>query len=374
MLPPNKFIIRGLNLDIDNATEELCKKYSESSATTRSILYLLLIVSVISVISVYNSNSRYNWSQDRIDSYSRDIQNYKDTLSKRAIRKSDSVKVASYLADAQKKKELLIANDITNYNVVRFNLIGIVFDINNLASIGGFSLIILLVVLRFTLTREKDNLKIAFNSISERYPDYADLTLFSKDFKSIYDKTYNVNNSTDDVVNGQSELILADINFIRRRYHYNFLSMNEIFHLPYLDLGENKLHDTFIGKIINKYLFYFIPVVYAYILFNDFATLEVAWDLNPIHTVIVELLCVASFAYIYNLSRSCVLQKIRMTKIFSDFKDSQYTYTNSTYKFNKQSVIKKVGIPLLLILLIWLSSMMFNYFFEHISELTLFKR
>src|ERR1700743_953489 len=67
--PPNNFEVKGLDLNIDLNTQKLCETYNQSSGATRSVLYLLLVISIISLIAVCNNNWKYNWTRERINAY-----------------------------------------------------------------------------------------------------------------------------------------------------------------------------------------------------------------------------------------------------------------------------------------------------------------
>ncbi len=159
-------------------------------------------------------------------------------------------------------------------------VLGNMFDVNNLGLISGMSFIILLIVLRLTLRREKNNLKIALKSISERYTDnmiggdyenFMPFILYSKDGMEM------MNNEA-----------ARKINYTRRKHHYNFLSMNEVFNLPSLDVADNELQNTTLGRIISRHLFYFPYLIYLVIYINDLLTwkrdLIILFGIQYLHT------------------------------------------------------------------------------------------
>ncbi|MEJ7677376.1 MAG: hypothetical protein WKG06_05780 [Segetibacter sp.] len=114
------------------------------------------------------------------------------------------------------------------------------FDINDLGIFAGFSFIVLLLILNFILNRKVSNLKIALNSITKRYSDDADEKCF------------------EDFLNLQTDKIKAlhAINLTRRKYHYNFLSMNEIFNVPNKFSNEGATIDKIIEIFRKKFFIY----------------------------------------------------------------------------------------------------------------------
>jgi len=224
-LPPNGTEINGLELNIDQNTHKLCESYSQSSGSTRSVLYLLLIVSVIALIAVFNNNWKYNWTRERIDGcinaiIKNDILLKKDSSALKTDKKlkipaADILSINVRNENLKKKEEALIRSDVDDNYTIKVSFIGVAIDINDLASISGVTFILLFFVLRFTVAREKNNLKIALNSITERYPKYSEYF----NFQEMVKKQYKEDTVRDDEA---WEKLVSDLNFIRRRYHYNF--------------------------------------------------------------------------------------------------------------------------------------------------------
>lgn len=399
---PNGYVIKGVDLQIDQHTQVLCETYNRSSGTTRSVLYVLLLVNVITLIAVFNSNWRFNWTNDRLKIYDDSI-NFKqrklysenyffkkaakiDSLKKDSLKfykgkalDSAKSKAAEYskrdseqyfkvngikqqIDFAKRQRDALEKSAIDNYYMIKVNFIGIAFDINDLGSISGIALILLLIVLRFTITREKNNVKIAFNSITERYPQGADKKYFNEYFDSIF-KSPSASGKAGEKetdVPDEWESKLADINYVRRRYHYNFLSMNEVFNLPKLSVSRNITQTKPMGKIINEYLFYFPLVIYSYALLNDMTTLTLADNLSDHHTIVIESASCICFIFVANLCKACVDQKTAVMNLFKNFYDKNYVYDHGTYDGRPYRLIVKLIIPLLLLLALFGFSMLLN--------------
>lgn len=379
---PNNSMIRGIDLAIDEKTQVLCQTYNNSSGATRSVLYVLMLVNIISLIAVFNSSCLFNWNDDRLTKCTKLLQDKKVLLKRLENKlKEDSIheiqkvniiqsnpkfcfskiklndlqlqtiKLKDEIESIQSKRNELQKASIDNFYIVKVNFIGIAFDINQLELISGLAMIILLTVLRFTVAREKNNLRIAFNSISERYQDDSDENKFKNDYEIyLLNKTnsYLESKKEDNIeqTNATWTKILVDINFVRRRYHYNFLSMNEVFNLPKISISRNNTQSTFIGKLINEYLFYFPTLIYSYILFNDFCTLDVAIKLNFWHTITSMFFSALYFILVANLCYKCVSQKLAIIGLFKNFYENKYTYLHKNYERKELSIIFKVFIPL----------------------------
>jgi hypothetical protein len=376
---PGGFYVRGIDLKIDDHTQILCQSYSSSSGATRSVLYILLLINIISLIAVFNSNWKYNWTNDRIARCTRDLKDANNRLpvaiakltsdstaaSERHKRgkldfkawnpiyandRTDVYILKDKIEELRKKREDLEKATIENFYMIKVNFIGVAFDINDLAPITGLSMIVLLVVLRFTETREKNNLRLAFNSISERYADDSDKDSFIQYEELIIDATAAKDPAKPKPAKGAVwPVILKDINFVRRRYHYNFLSMNEVFNLPKISISQNVTQTKFIGILINKYMFYFPMVIYSLILFNDFTTVEAASKLEMDHTWISVISSCICFIYISNLCNTCAGQKLNVIELFKNFYEKNYTYDHGNYEPDEHRLEVRIFVPVVLL-------------------------
>lgn len=434
--PPYKNLIQGLDLALDPHTQKICETYNQSSGASRSILYVLLIVSVVSLTAVFNSNPIYNWPNERIYTYKKDIIQqdsiiesrrrkisiykylsakgftnnpavqpkleqaksvlldssslYKELIAKNpdmrkvsfkdSIAKYDRLLKMDKLDSAELKNEVdaIIKSNVDN-DSVKVAIIGIQIDLNDLASISGIAFIILLYLLRFTLMREKSNIKLAFNSITERYPNDANFEFFKKQVKDqetaigsdepivepileapwFEPKSFKAALKAP-VVTRTIETwrwLIADINFTRRRSHYNFLSMNEIFNMPFLDTSDNRLQETKTGKVVNNYLFYFFFLIYSYILFNDFCSYDKGMHISNFHTFVIMALSISCYFIIYSLCDICANQKNTTGRLFSDFYYGQYLFNyQEDYSVKPSNWVIRFVFPILFLIgLDWLS-------------------
>ena len=313
--------ITGIGLEIDVNTQNLCEAYNKSSGVSRSVLYVLLAVSVVSIIAVFNSNWRFNWADERVHQQDTTIDRWRSDSLKN-IAKLGRVLYNDSLARINEQEKQLKATDVSNFYDIKASIAGVTIDVNDLVSVFGMTLILLLVVLKFLLIREKSNLQIAFNSISERYTARADYNKQVAIWKAqLPEKEKEDTENWDDLI--------SDINFVRRRYHYNFLSMNEVFNMPALDGCDFERKRSWFSDFVNRNLFYFFLFIYSYTIFNDFCSVSAGWNINPSHTVVIEFIGFVSYIIVFNICRSCVDIKLEVINLFENFRTSEYRYKES---------------------------------------------
>jgi hypothetical protein len=303
----NKPDIKGLNLDIDPAIQKICEVSNDTSSSTRGVLYILVIVCILSLISFVNTRPA-NWSAIRLEKV-------QDSMLKvKAGKCTDCIDSSCTLEHLRQKENALIRNGIENYQTVRVPILGNTFDINDLNIIAGITFLILLFILRFTIMREINNLKIALQAITERYANGSNKSTFQDYIDSEMKKT---DVSGDD--------ILSEINFIRRKHHYNFLSMNEIFTLPPLEVDDKNERNTFFGWVVNK--IYWLPaIVYLLILLNDLFTIKIGLKLHLLNTIVGLLISIVCIVFIASLCRKCSRQKRVINSLYNDFKVNNYIF------------------------------------------------
>lgn len=318
---PN-YDIKGLDLKIDNSIHEICKTSNETAGSTRSVLYILLLINILAIIAVLNSyESKYasNWTKIRIDNNVQAISDIFENLQDTSPNKSfyDSIIPYFNLEINKKRLENNLKNEMENVHLVHIPVLGNQFDINDLGLIGGISIIILMIITRFTLTREANNLKIALKAISDRYFDDANEEEFFTYLQSeekIRKDSFN-----------KKEAMEA-INYTRRQHHYNFLSMNEIFNSPPLEIISQKSEFKTIEKIIMK-MFWFPFFVYTLICINDFSTISGGLKLSYFNTIMLIVFEIIFLFIIFICSKQCTSLKKNILDLFTNFKDNSYKYT-----------------------------------------------
>src|SRR3569833_2024690 len=84
--------IKGIDLKIDPSVQKICEAYNSSSGSTRSVLYILMLINVLSFVAVLNTH-RGNWLSSRINSKQDSISKYeKAQIRLISAHKRDSIK------------------------------------------------------------------------------------------------------------------------------------------------------------------------------------------------------------------------------------------------------------------------------------------
>lgn len=329
--------IKGLDLLIDSSIQDICNTSNATSSNTRSVMYTIMIVIILGWVGFFNTH-KFNWTKQRIESSEKEIielEKIKNAYKKHLVGKNDSRHVffanndsiiyskdsiqqfyedsisnAIKLEFEKKKHDKLVENKIFNIQTMNIPLFGYSFDVNNLGTIIGIAFIFLLGILRFSIKREISNLIIAMNAITDRYSYYSNATDFSHFLNSL-DKE-------------EEKGALTSINYIRRKYHYNHLSMNEIFNLPPLKIAGVELENSKNEERLAQWIFWFPALSYFLVLLNDATTIVEGIKVNPVHTIVTFTVTLICFILIYALCKICYLQKKRLMSIFTEFKENNY--------------------------------------------------
>ena len=370
-LAANADLIKGIDLRIDSDIQEICESYNKSSGSTRAVLYVLLVINVLACIAVINTR-KDNWMKSRITS-KRDVivneelnfslqtaiyHKEQDSLNsvyklkaksnKANVNYDDSLKNALIKLEANFKKEQLAypaklgeeiheihdldRNKIENFQTVRLPLLDNSFDINDLALVTGLSFTLLLVVVKFSLSRERNNLRIALESVTERY-DCSEKTIdkeIKEDLRHMHSETHA---DTDD--------LLEAYNYKRRRYHYNFLSMNEIFNMPKLEISKNTIQQSSLGEFITAHMFSIPFFIYVLILYNDWNTIDAGKAVSSGKQISVWcVFCVVFLNFIALLCRDCNKLKKSINTLFNTFYDETVKDANGVSKEKVKYTIK----------------------------------
>lgn len=363
---PYEIDIKGIKLEIDKDVNEICETSNSTSSSTRSVMYILAIACILSFIATLNNRSE-TWPNSRMNKLNEQIVSLELSLNRAKKEKQDS-SIQQSLQDSidfrKKLVEISERNRVENFQTVKMPILGNAFDVNNLGTISGITLFILLAILFFTIKREINNLRIAFRSITERYQDNSDEKLFEIQNEKKEDK---------DFIRER----LNKINYVRRKHHYNFLSMNEVFNLPPSSIKDEKiLKDNiknFLFSPVN-YVFFIPSVAYFFILRNDIRTYEFGYRWN--HTLTNESIfisLVAFFAILY-FSFICTVQKYRLYAAYEKFKNNNYKlqYKQDVADIAKYNEIYKKSFIALSILLVVLLIFLIFFFPFTLKFLKLF--
>jgi hypothetical protein len=149
--------------------------------------------------------------------------------------------------ELQKKTNDLIKLHLENVVYVRVPFFGFVFDVNDLGMLAGFSFISILLMCRYSLSRELENLKLFFAEAHQHGDN--------------------------------------------KKTAYHVLAMTQVFTIPPIEgTGREKIW-SFAPQLI-----YFLPLMIQVLSFiNDVNTINVGFEINPRTTLIVF---VSSFAFL----------------------------------------------------------------------------
>jgi hypothetical protein len=312
--------ITGLDLHIDNSIQKICEVANSTSGNIRSVWYIIVIVATLSFAEFWNTQPK-NWSTGRI----KDLEDSIYQLKNKLLTENHTNSLASISDTSRIKHQIELYEDylslfrgsaIQNIQTVRIPILSNAFDVNDLGIFAGFSFIVLLLILDFTLMRKVSNLKIALKSISKRYPENSDEKFFEDFLLKQKDKTK----------------ALDAINFIRRKYHFDFLSMNENFIVP-SGLKRNSAWMEFLRKQV-----FLIPFFMSLILLiNDLilvasksstSGLE-GWHSFKMNYIFLVCICVVYIFFIFRLGKKCKKESELIETLYINFQKDNYKYSSA---------------------------------------------
>jgi hypothetical protein len=282
------------------------------------VWYIIVIVATLSFAEFWNTHPK-NWSTGRINDLEDSIYQLKlklltenHTNSLAGI--SDTSKIKHQIELYQDYLALFRSSAIQNIQTVRIPILSNAFDVNDLGIFAGFSFIVLLLILDFTLMRKVSNLKIALKSISKRYPENADEKFF-EDFL---------------VQQKDRAKALDAINFVRRKYHFDFLSMNENFIVP----GGSKRNNAWLD-FLRKRIFLIPFFMSLILLINDLILLTVngtasgleGWSSFKMNYMFLVGICVVYIFFIFRLGKKCKKESELIENLYVNFQKNDYKYS-----------------------------------------------
>lgn len=248
------------------------KKYvkvaDEAAKRTRWLTIVLAVASVIILIGIWNS-LHWSWATERVKT-AFDLDPTHNEKMFDVLRKGSDHELfdkKQFLRDLQHS---VMRGYIDNVRYVNIPVFGIAIDINDLGLIGGLGLVIILFLLRFSLSREIKNLNI----------------LFREAFR--HDK-------------------LCDF--------YHSLAMQQVFTVPEMK-GESK--NTLLN--IASKIVYFMPsaailFAVAYDIYTAFEfslfNFDTVWDL-----IFFEF---SGLAFVFYLSLRCLERQLHIDEIWADY-------------------------------------------------------
>jgi hypothetical protein len=138
--------------------EDYVNAANDAASRTRTVTIIMVIATVLIGIGFWNSVN-FSWATERVKAaYDKNYQ-YKYKILFSPEHKSEDADTLKYQENLQQH---VVRAYIDNVRFVRIPFFGIAFDVNDLAPIGGLSLIIILLMMRFSLSREIKNLNVSF--------------------------------------------------------------------------------------------------------------------------------------------------------------------------------------------------------------------
>ena len=216
------------------------------------VMVSIVVASVLTFAGFLNSLSN-NWMLQRVQAA--------------AVKDSDYVKkkfpnVANNPADLEADRQVfyksLMDSYVSNTFTIKVLFFGITFDVNDLGLIGGVSFIILLLLFRFSLGRELDNLVLSFEEAKK-----------DKELPTFY----------------------------------NLLAMRQVLTVPPTAGRESVALIMVIPKLLS-----FLPlIVLTVVIAHDFMTYDLGAAINPLHTVLLYISTAALWAFVCIVTISCLI-------------------------------------------------------------------
>ncbi len=161
---------------------------SDASKRTRTVSFTLVVACVLVFAGLLNSMQNH-WMLQRLHELSNPNGIYTQSKIGSPPKKptdGDGVKYEEYKnqQDLYEQRHLSLFSSaarayIENSLVIRVPLFGFTFDVNDLGLMGGMAFLVLLILLRFCLSREVDNLKWSFSEAHKLGQCYEFYTLLA---------------------------------------------------------------------------------------------------------------------------------------------------------------------------------------------------
>jgi len=147
--------------------KDYVKATNDAARRTRTVTIVLVVASVLVAIGYYNS-LQWSWGVERVREAFDNSDTARESIAARLVsgghkpdlikegpdKKTEIDKYREYLQEATAKAY------VENILTVKAPFFGIAFDVNDLGVIGGLGLVIILLVMRYSLSREIKNLNV----------------------------------------------------------------------------------------------------------------------------------------------------------------------------------------------------------------------
>lgn len=261
-------------------------------------------------------------------------------------------------------------------------VLGTHFDVNNFGIILGIIFIFLSLIQIYGSNREIINTKIAFTAVTERYNsdnvsiDYTteaqiihsqkeDITgkedvLFSRENKGdnilifIWKMNKNIieytkknlismhkeSHNTDLDQNHAFDIKITKLIFIeidrkfnehRRKYHYDFLTMNEIFNVPKMKISKENINAISFSRVVVIILHMIPTIIFSLIIYNDYMTTNKVQNLSPELTN-HAMFCDGGFLIIiFGLCLGVCFTQYKLNKLYDNFIQNNYRHDDASF-------------------------------------------
>ncbi|HEY0406603.1 MAG TPA: hypothetical protein VGC89_12805, partial [Pyrinomonadaceae bacterium] len=200
-----------------------------ASKRTRTILIVLVAASVLAFAGYLNS-LKAGWMLSRLQKISNPQSEY--VMDKLGYIPKD--------ADDKRYLEFYSAVSrayVENAFTIRVPFFGFSFDVNDLGLLGGLGFIVILALLRFSIRSEIVSLRLSFKAVAaEARKDPTQIALF-----------------------------------------YDLLAMRQVLTMPHVEDSERGwiAHRPLILQVVSKWLCFVPTLVYTFVAFHDFSTLDI---------------------------------------------------------------------------------------------------
>ena len=243
--------------------EDYLNAAGDSAQRSRTVTFVLVIASVLALACLLNS-LQSNWMRQRISAIEKADSEYSRTML--GLDKTTPL-TAEHMTHHEALYKAVVESYISNTFVVRVPLLGITFDINDLGLIGGLSLLVLLIWLRFAILREMDNLKIAFEE-AKRQQEMNEM--------------------------------------------YHLLAMRQVLTMPPMEGGST----GWLGRLLPKALMILPAIVMTMIFIHDLMTLDIGRAVSDRHVLLNLLGSVVCLALVIVVTIYSVLASFEIDEIW----------------------------------------------------------
>ena len=243
--------------------EDYLDASSDAAKRTRIIMVSIVVASVLTFAGFLNS-LEHNWMLQRIQAAAAPNSPY---VQKKFPKLTDP---ATFEKNQEFFYKSLMDAYVANTFTIKVPFFGVTFDVNDLGLLGGLSFLILLLLFRFSLGRELDNLNLSF----EQAKKDKELPTF-----------------------------------------YNLLAMRQVLTVPPTAGRESVTLMMIIPKLLSFLPFIVLSVVIA----HDLRTYDIGAAISQIHTLLLYIVTAALWAFVVIVSISCMMVWLKIDAVWKKY-------------------------------------------------------